>query len=273
MFDANLGPAGYRSGRCAVPPTSAEAHVTHTVNRIMRGAGLRCMTIAGILGMALSVLTGLGVSAAQDDRSVDTAAATPAVYEGVETYGRFLGEPDAPVQLVIYGDFQCPHCKNFDDRDFPPIIENFVKTGEVRVEWRPLPIISGNADIPLGSADNESVQTAEGAMCAADQDQFWPYSEALYAAQGNPNSGVFADQMLKRTAEELDLDMEAFNECLDSGEKQDDVIAFREEAVELGATGTPTFLIDDQLVSYTQRGYDRLEEQINAALDGEPVNN
>lgn len=87
------------------------------------------------------------------------------------------------------------------------------------------------------------------------------------------NSGVYADDMLKSTAADLDLETGAFNDCLDSGEKQDEVIEFREEAIELGVTGTPTFFIDDQLISYTQAGYDRLEEQLNAALDGEPVEN
>ncbi len=234
---------------------------------------------SGAIGLAAAALLGLtlivtgSVAAQENDKSVDTAAATPALYEGVDTDGRFLGDPDAPVSFVVYSDYQCSFCKLFDERDLPPIIENFVKSGDVQVEWRPLPILSDRAGVSLESPDNESVQAAEAGLCAADQDMFWQYSEALFLAQGNVNSGVYADDLLKSTAADLDVDTETFDNCLDSGEKQDEVIAFREEAIELGVTGTPTFFIDDQLVAYTQAGYDRLEEQLNAALAGEPVEN
>lgn len=242
----------------------------HVYPRRIVGSAMGIAT-AALLGLTLIVA---GSSAAQeDDKSVDTAAATPEQYEGVETDGRFLGDPDAPVELVVYSDYQCSFCKLFDKRDLPPIIENFVESGDVRVEWRPLPILSDRAGLSLESAENESVQAAEAALCAADQNLFWPYSRALFLAQGDVNSGVYADDMLKSTAADLDLDTETFNDCLDSGEKQDEVIEYREEAIELGVTGTPTFFIDDQLISYTQAGYDRLEEQLNAALAGEPVEN
>ena len=110
-------------------------------------------------------------------------------------------------------------------------------------------------------------------MCAADQNQFWPYQEAMFSAQGAENSDVYTDEMLKQTAADLEMDTEAFNECLDSGEKQDEVIAIREDAIERGVSGTPTFLINDQLVQYTREGYDRLEEQLNDALAGNLVEN
>lgn len=205
--------------------------------------------------------------------STGTAATPIAGIEEIPADGRFLGRPDAPVDFVFYADFQCPFCKQFDDRDLPPIIENFVISGDVRVEWRPMPIISAYVDIPLDSPDNESVQAAEAAMCAADQDRFWPYSQALFAAQGAENSGVFTDDMLKQTAAGLELDTEQFNACLDSGEKQDDVLQMMQEGFDLGVSGTPAFLINDQLVSYTRAGYDRIEEQLNDALAGRPVEN
>jgi protein-disulfide isomerase len=131
-----------------------------------------------------------------------------------------------------------------------------------------MPIIS---QAPLDSPDNESVQAAEAALCAADQNQFWPYSEALYAAQGAENSGVFSDDMLKQTAADLNLDTETFNACLDSGEKQDEVLKLRQEGIDSGVQGTPTFLINDQLVSYTLQGYDTLKKQLQDALDGKRV--
>lgn len=224
--------------------------------------------IGGAALVAIVVVAALILLNQDDEPATETIA-----YEGISTEGRFLGDSEAPVDFVVYSDFQCPFCKQFDDQDLPKIIENYVSCGDVRVEWRPMPIISGFADIPLDSPENESVQASEAAMCAADQDQFWPYSEALMAAQGGENSGVYSDEMLKATASDLELDTAAFDACLDSGEKQDEVIDFRQKATDLGVNGTPTFLINDQLISYTAQGYDRLSEQLTDALEGRTVEN
>lgn len=228
------------------------------------------LTLAGIAVAAAVVLVAVLILLNREE-----AASPPAsiAYDDIPAEGRFLGDPDASVDFVIYSDFQCPFCKQFDDEDLPLVVENFVESGDVRVEWRPMPIISGMADIPLDSSENESMQSSEAAMCAADQGEFWPYSEALFEAQGAENSDVYHDEMLKETAAELGLDSEAFNACLDSGEKEDEVLEIREDAIERGVNGTPTFLINDQLVSYTAQGYDRLEDQLNDALEGNLVEN
>lgn len=224
----------------------------------------RMMTWGGIAIVIAIVLAAVLILVNRDD-SDDTEAVA---WNDIPSHDRFLGSDEAPVDLVVYSDFQCPYCKQFDDQDLPRVIDTFVTEGKVRVEWRPMPIIS---HAPLDSAENESVQAAEAAMCAADQDRFWPYSEALFAAQGAENSGVFSDEMLKRTAADLKLDTAAFDDCLDSGEKQDAVLKMRQEGVDSGVKGTPTFLINDQLVSYTLQGFDKLKEQLQDALDGKPV--
>lgn len=226
------------------------------------------LTMAGIAVAAAVVLVAALIIL---NREEDTGPAQSIAYDDVPTEGRYLGDPDAPVDLVVYSDFQCSFCKQFDDDDLPHVVENFVESGQVRVEWRPMPILSDRDGIPLDSPENESVQSSEAAMCAGDQGEFWAYSDALFEAQGSVNSGIYNDEMLKETAADLELDTEAFNECLDSGEKLDEVLAIRQDALERGVNGTPTFLINDQLVSYTFEGYDRLESQLNDALEGNLV--
>jgi protein-disulfide isomerase len=227
----------------------------------------RMMTFAGIALAAAIVLAAVLIFVNRDD-DASTDSGEAVAWSELPSDGRVLGDADAPVEFVVYSDFQCPFCKQFDEQDLPKVIENYVADGEVKVEWRPMPIIS---QAPLDSPDNESVQAAEAAMCAADQEQFWPYSEALYAAQGAENAGVYSDEMLKQTAADVGLDTAAFNECLDSGEKQEEVLALRQEGTESGVQGTPTFLINDQLVSYTLEGYDKLKDQLQDALDGNRV--
>ncbi|HEV2128556.1 MAG TPA: thioredoxin domain-containing protein [Thermomicrobiales bacterium] len=120
---------------------------------------------AGTLAIALVAVVAL-VLANQDDETEAPEAAL--ALEEVENDGRVLGDPDAPVDFVVYSDFQCPFCRQFDDQDLPQVVDTFVDTGDVRVEWRPLPIVSGFQNIPPEADENESVQSAEAALCAAD---------------------------------------------------------------------------------------------------------
>lgn len=226
----------------------------------------RMMTWGGIAIAAAIVLAAVLIFVNRDDSSDD--AGETVAWDQIPADGRTLGDPDAPVTFVVYSDFQCPFCKQFDEQDLPKVINTFVTEGQVKVEWRPMPIISQQ---PLDAPDNESVQAAEAAMCAADQNQYWPYGEALFAAQGAENSGVFSDEMLKQTAADLELDTAAFDDCLDSGAKQDEVLELRQGGIDSGVQGTPTFLINDQLVSYTLEGFDKLKDQLQDALDGNRV--
>jgi protein-disulfide isomerase len=225
----------------------------------------RILTWGGIALAVAIVLAAVLIFVNRGD-SADTTATV--AWNDIQQQGRVLGNPDAPVDFIVYSDFQCPYCKQFDTQDLPKVINNFVADGKVKVEWRPMPIIS---QAPLDSADNESVQSAEAALCAADQNQYWAYGEKLYAAQGAENSGVFSDAMLKQTAADLKLDTTRFNECLDSGAKQEEVLKLRQEGLDAGVQGTPTFLINDQLVSYTLKGYDTLKGQLQDAIDGKRV--
>jgi len=248
--------------------TKSQRRAVRQASAQKRAQQRRMLTLAGIAVAAAIVLVAALILLNRED---DSDSPPAIAYDDIPTEGRFLGDPEAPVDFVVYSDFQCPFCKQFDDDDLPHVVENFVRSGDVRVEWRPMPIISGMADIPLDSPENESMQSSEAAMCAADQGKFWPYSEALFAAQGAENSGVYSDDMLKQTAADLGLDTDAFNACLDSGEKESEVLEIREDGIDRGVNGTPTFLINDQLVPYTAQGYDRLEDQLNDALEGKLV--
>jgi protein-disulfide isomerase len=230
----------------------------------------RMLTWAGVAIAVAVIAVAALIFLNQEEESIPPPAVS---YENIPAEGRFLGDLEAPVNFVVYSDFQCPYCKQFDDDDLPRVIDTFVRQGDVRVEWRPMPIISNATGVAPDSPENESMQSAEAAMCAGDQGSFWPYSEALFAAQGAENSGIFTPDMLKQTAAELDLDTEAFAKCLDSSEKEDEVLQMRQEGIDSGVQGTPTFLINDQLVSYTAQGFDKLEQQLNDALEGKPVSN
>ena len=149
----------------------------------------------------------------------------------------FTGDPNAPVTIIEFADFQCPYCGRFFVQTKPQIDEAYIQSGKVRLGYWNFAFLG-----------DESTWAAEAAECAADQDKFWEYHDILYGSQSGENQGAFNKDNLKKFAEELGLDTQTFNECLDSGKYtsliQDDTSA----SSALGVNSTPTFLVNGQAV-------------------------
>lgn len=193
-----------------------------------------------------------------------TPAATPESDADQPYIGASLGDPDAPVTMVIYSDFQCPFCRLFAAETEPKIIEDFVRPGKVRLEFREFPILGGP---DLESKSNESSMAAQGALCAAEQDQYLEYHDKLFANQQAENQGSFSEKRLKQFADELGLDTGAFNTCLDSGRYVAALEQSKAEGQEQGVTATPMFILNGQVIQMPAQGYDLLKKQIEAAVE------
>jgi protein-disulfide isomerase len=133
----------------------------------------------------------------------------------------------------------------------PPIEEEFVSTGQVKVQARPIAI-----------RGEESSLSAQAAECANDQGRFWDFHDTLYANQRGENKGAFSRENLKRFAEALELDTAAFDSCLDSGKHASKVRDDTEAAVQMGVNSVPTILVNGRAVSW------RLED-LRAAIQEE----
>ena len=148
-----------------------------------------------------------------------------------------LGNPDAPVVIQNYSDFQCSHCGNFHRDTLPQIIEHYVVTGQVRFEFRQLPFLG-----------RESLAAANASLCAAEQDRFWEYSDILFTNQARIDSGAFSSARLLAYAETLDLNLDQFSSCLDEGHyntRAGDELASGNAS---GINSTPSFLINGELL-------------------------
>ncbi|MGH2586542.1 MAG: DsbA family protein [Dehalococcoidia bacterium] len=143
------------------------------------------------------------------------------------------GLESAPVTIVEYADLQCPVCARFSESVERQIEETYIKTGIVRLEYRHYAFLG-----------EESQRAAEATECAAEQGQFFPYRDTLYANQRGENRGAFSDERLRGFAADLGLDTQSFNACLDSGRYEDRVKAQKAEAERLGVQATPTFFIN-----------------------------
>jgi protein-disulfide isomerase len=152
-----------------------------------------------------------------------------------------MGDPNAPVQIVEYSDFQCPFCERFTVDTEPLLEEYFVKTGKLYFTYRS----AGNwVSNNMGGVRTESQDAALAAYCAADQNKFWEMHASLFANNRDvEDQGSFTDRRLKAMADSIGLDMSAFNDCYNSGKYADQVQQDMQDALDAGAQGTPYFVM------------------------------
>lgn len=184
----------------------------------------------------------------------------------VERHGSLLGDPEAPVTLQIYADYQCPHCRAFHQTIEPRLVEDYVRTGMIRLEFRDFPVIGIKSLQELSDDTKESVQAAEASMCAAEQDAFMPYREALYAGDLDPNSGALSDENLVGIADDLELDSGAMAACLEEGRYEEAIVTGSLAAFEMGVQGTPTLAINGEVIT-TPSDYDALRTVLDDAIE------
>ncbi len=145
---------------------------------------------------------------------------------------RALGEVDAPVVMIEWADFLCPFCGVFARDTETVLIERYVDTGLLRIEWRDLPF-----------QGEEAFLAALGGQAAAEQDAFWDYHEVLFAADLRRADGRMGRDFLLDVAADLDLDVAAFEADLDDPALAERVQSEAVLAQSLGITGTPAFII------------------------------
>jgi protein-disulfide isomerase len=170
-----------------------------------------------------------------------------------------MGDPNAPVKLVIYADFQCPACGNWTKENEPDFIAKYVATKKVYFTYTPFSFIDDNGP------GTESKDAAAAAFCAMDQGKFWQYHDMLYANQTGENSGDFTAPRLAAFAQSLGLNTSQFKTCFDSGKYKNQVLQDKAEGNALGVNSTPSFAIDGKLL-VIQQSYNELNTALDAAI-------
>jgi protein-disulfide isomerase len=165
----------------------------------------------------------------------------------VESRARFMaddasmGDPNAPIQIVEYSDFQCPFCdRHYTDTE--PLLEQYyIDTGKVLFTYRSAGnFVSDN----IGGANTESQDSAAAAYCAGDQNKFWEMHDALFANNKDvENQGSFFPKRLTEIAKVAGLNETEFQDCFDSGKYEDRVAQDLSDATAAGMQGTPFFVI------------------------------
>ena len=155
--------------------------------------------------------------------------------------GSTLGRKDAKLTLAVFEDFQCPYCLRYSALFEPALVDDYVRTGKIRLEFHQLPILG-----------DESVQAAVASWCAGQQGQFWAYHKKLFMVEAEADQltvekvgiGRFSAANLQSFAAGLGLDAAAFEACSNSGAAIEAVRADVRQAQSLGLRGTPSFVMN-----------------------------
>ena len=172
-----------------------------------------------------------------------------------------LGNPNAPIILVEFGDYQCHFCNVFYHNTEHEILENFVTTGKVNVIFKDYTIIG-----------QDSVNAAHAAHCAGEQGKFWQYHNTLYDNWSGENNGWASNENLRKFAQQVELDMDTFTQCNIDGKYAQLISTSNNDAQKLGITGTPAFYVISSNTGEVQRiqgaqPYEVFEKIFNSMLE------
>ena len=180
------------------------------------------------------------------------AAPTPSPAAGgvpqISARDVILGNPNAPITLIEYGDYQCPFCARFFSQVEGPLREEYIKNGKVKMVFKNFQFLGP-----------ESLAAAEAAECAKDQSKFWAYHDAIYAAEsadGAEHNGNLNRTLFMKIAGDLGMDAGTFGNCVDAKKYAAQVQQDTADGQALGVNSTPTTFVNGQKMQgalpYTQ---------------------
>jgi protein-disulfide isomerase len=158
--------------------------------------------------------------------------------QGVPQHGTVLGDPNAEVKVVEYGDLQCPICREFSVQTVPGLIDQVVRKDLASYEFRQWAVVGP-------SPHTQSTDAAKAALAASEQGRYWNYVELFYRNQGTEESGYVTDAFLRAIAKGASVPNLAEWERDRSSRRWDELLARTgAEASALGFTGTPSVLVE-----------------------------
>ncbi|MEZ4516708.1 MAG: thioredoxin domain-containing protein [Chloroflexota bacterium] len=205
-----------------------------------------------------AVMGGETIATAEDAQPEPGVKPTPASIQ-VDDIAYSLGDPNAPVTMVEYTDYQCPYCARYTAETLPTMLTEMIESGRVYYQIK---------DFPLETIHPYARQAAVAARCAGAQDAYWSMHDALFSRQSEwAGSDAGVTESLMTIATDLGLDSDAFATCLDSGQFDNVIQDNIDEGITLGVTGTPSFFIDGFPISGAQP-YELFEYAITLAEEG-----
>lgn len=198
-------------------------------NMVVAAGGAAVVIVALV---AASLLLRGGDEAGSATPTTTTPTSPSSLLDGIPQDRAVLGAEDATVTLIQFEDLQCPICKRYQEEGFPGIVEEYVRTGKVKIRFVGLAFIGPDSEKAL-------LYT----LAAGEQGKLWQFADALYANQGEENSGWVTDELLQEVAGDFDLDWEKLKTDADGAVTLQQANSMATEAEQRGVPGTPWFYV------------------------------
>ena len=197
----------------------------------------------------IGIIIGIGLTSNLDKSSEDSSILNK---ENLIQGSTMLGNPNAKITIVEFGDYQCTFCYKFHDETMKKINQEYIKTANVNFIYK---------DFPLNG--EQSILASEASYCAQKQNKFWEYHDTLYNNWGGENTGWITENVLQGFARDVGLNLDEFSQCLENSEYRQKVLDNEQFAREIGINATPSFLIFNDSELYRIIGaqpFDRFEQ-------------
>ena len=153
------------------------------------------------------------------------------------------GDPNAPITIIEFSDFQCPFCARFHVQTLPSLLEEYIEAGKVNLVYR---------DFPLQSIHPNAQPAAVASECAHEQGKYWEFHDTLFEKQSSW-SNLGSDEVIStfsQYASDVGLAQQQFDACLESGKYFEEVQADLRDGRTYGVTGTPGFFIGNDEIGF-----------------------
>jgi protein-disulfide isomerase len=225
---------------------------------VLGGGCVLLMCVAVVVIVALTILSptvGKTFSSISTEIGSTPQVNMPDLGQYPSAKGNTLGDPNAPVKMTEFSDFQCPYCRRYWQDTEQQVLKNYIQTGKVQFTYRS----AGNwVSQNIGQGSTESQDAAMAAYCAGDQNKFFAYRDTLFNNVLGEDAGSFTPSNLKSFAKSIGLDTNQFNDCLNNKKYAGQVQQDYQDAIAGGIQGTPFFII-----TYTVNG-----QTTTAHIDG-----
>ncbi len=166
------------------------------------------------------------------------------------------GNKNANVTMVEFTDYQCPFCARYYTDSYRQILSEYVDTNKIRYILRDLPL----------AFHPQAKPAALAARCAGDQNKYWEMHDVLFEKQTEWSNGE-PKEKFQAYAGEVGLNVTTFMSCYDSGKYNEAIDNEMTLANSVGATGTPTFIINGEKIVGAMP-VDNFKQALDKALEG-----
>lgn len=221
-----------------------------------KGSGRNQKSFLTLLGLVAAVFAVFVVYQMNKPRNGGVRQIDPSIPLPAAT-GYLMGNPEAPVQVIEFADFECPACAQFFTLTEPDVKARLIDTGIISYRF---------FDFPLPMHPN-TWHASNAAACANEQGKFWEMHDALFNTQ-DQWSGMATRRpkgKLQELAGQVGLDVGQWEDCFDSQKYLANIQAHEREAVRRGAGQTPTFIIGSRLIPGSI-SYDKFKAYVDTAL-------